>query len=353
MARERTLSPEFFTNHRLASCPPLTRLMLQGIWTLADFDGCFEWDPEALAMKLLPRDDFDAQEALGRLERDGFVKSFDADGRRFGYVTKWHDHQDPHPLERLVYPRPDGDPEFCVRVKAEKYRRDGDIGVGVPDLLPRRYPFQQVASKLLAHGQQVVSNAMPSMPSMPSCPSLKDIKDMKDMEPISPSGIEKQRTRATPDRNTPELTQLYSAYSAITIQGAPWPAISQEVMEAIPGVHRCLSRPGWFEEAEELFGLMTNPENTPLLAGLLPAKSGGKKFDPATTPRYLFSDPRRVPAHLKRAREVAAQRQHTPENPREAPPAPQPTCETYSQKVARIQAKTSITTPAPAIQEAR
>jgi len=350
MPRERTLAPGFFTNHLLAKCPPLTRLFFQGIWTLADFDGCFEWDPEALAMKLLPRDDFDAQEALGRLEQDGFVKSFDADGRRFGYVMKWHDHQDPHPLERLVYPRPDGDPEFCVRGKAEKYRRDGDIGVGVSDLLPGRYPFQQVASKLLANGQQVVSNAMPSMPS---CPSLKDIKDMKDMEPISPSGMEKQRTRATPDRNTSELTQLYTAYSAITIQGAPWPAISQEVLEAIPGVHRCLSSPGWIEAAKELFRLMTNPENTPLLAGRLPAKSGGKKFDPATTPRYLFSDPRRVPTHLKRAREAAAQRQHTSEKSREALPAPKPASETYRQRVARIQAKTAITTPAPAIQEAQ
>lgn len=347
MARERTLSPEFFTNHRLASCPPLTRLMLQGIWTLADFDGCFEWDPEALAMKVLPRDDFDAQEALGRLERDGFIKSFDVDGRRYGYVTRWHDHQDPHPLERPVYPRPDGDPEFNVRVKAEKYRREGDIGLGVPDLLPGRFPFPQVASKLLASSQKVVSNAMPSMPS---CPSLKD---MKDMGPISPSGMEKQRNRATPDRNTPEVTQLYSAYTTVTTPGAPWPAISQEVLEAIPGVHRCLSSPGWIEAAEELLSYMTNPENTPLLAGLLPAKPGGQKFDPATTPSYLFSDPRRVPAHLKRARKAAAQRQHTSEKSREAPAAPKATSETYRQKVARIQAKTAITTPAPAIQEAQ
>lgn len=347
MARERTLSPEFFTNHKLASCPPLTRLMLQGIWTLADFDGCFEWDPEALAMKVLPRDKFNAQEALDRLERDGFVKSFDADGRRLGYVTKWHDHQDPHPLERVVYPRPSGDSDFYVRVKAEKYRRDEDIGVGAPDLPPGRYPFQQVASKLLASSQKVVSNAMPSMPS---CPSLKDIKDM---EPFSPSGMEKRSNRATPDRNTPEVTQLYSAYSTVTTPGAPWPAISQDVIEAIPGVHRCLSSPGWIEAAEELFRLMTNPENTPLLAGLLPAKSGGKKFDPATTPSYLFSDPRRVPDHLKRAREAAAQRERTPEKSLDALPALKPAGETYSQKVARIQAKTATTTLTPSTKETR
>lgn len=331
MPRERTLAPGFFTNHLLANCPPLTRLFFQGIWTLADFDGCFAWDPEGLAMKLLPRDDFDPQAALVRLERDGFIKSFEADGRRFGYITKWHDHQDPHPMEKPVCPRPSDDPNFRVRVKAEKYRRDGDIGFGISDLPPGSYPFQQVASKLLAGSQKGASNAMPS------CPSLKDIKDMKDMEVLPPSGMEKER--ATPDEINPEITQLHSAYQAIAIPGSPWPTISPEDLEAIPGISRCLSLPGWLEQAVELLRLMPDQEASPFLAGLVPPKSGGRQFNPTTIARYLFSDPRRVPEHLKRIREALARRQSITREPKGTPPAPNPARETWAEKKARVLAE--------------
>lgn len=184
MPRERTLSPGFFANHLLASCPPLTRLLFQGIWTLADFDGCFRWDPEGLAMKLLPRDQFDSVEALDLLERLGFIKSYEANSTKFGFIVNWHKYQDPHPGERPVFPKPLDDSTFHVRVKAPKYRSSIDLGFGRLDIQAGISQFQQVVSMLQAPCEKVVSNAFPSLPSLPSSPSLPT----KETTPLPPKG---------------------------------------------------------------------------------------------------------------------------------------------------------------------
>lgn len=148
MARRRYLQPPFWTNPLLSRCPALTRLMFQGIWTHADFDGCFQWDPDDLAMKILPRDDFDAAEALDRLERDGFIRSYIVKGKRFGYVVTWHKHQDPHPGEKPIYPKPAGDPEFIVKVKEYRWRKAGDTAFDHPEIERGLYPWVQLASNL-------------------------------------------------------------------------------------------------------------------------------------------------------------------------------------------------------------
>lgn len=158
MARRRYLQPGFWQNPQLSKCPPLTRLLFQVIWTHADFDGCFLWEPDALAMKGLPRDEFDAVEAMERLERDGFLRSYVVGGKRFGYVVNWHKHQDPHPGEKPVHPKPDSDPFFLVKVKEPKWRKPGDVAYEVHQIGKGVHPYQQLASNLPATCQQVPSN---------------------------------------------------------------------------------------------------------------------------------------------------------------------------------------------------
>jgi hypothetical protein len=132
--------------------------LFQVIWTHADFDGCFLWEPDALAMKGLPRDEFDAVEAMERLERDGFLRSYVVGGKRFGYVVNWHKHQDPHPGEKPVHPKPDSDPFFLVKVKEPKWRKPGDVAYEVHQIGKGVHPYQQLASNLPATCQQVPSN---------------------------------------------------------------------------------------------------------------------------------------------------------------------------------------------------
>lgn len=203
MPRERTLSPGFFANHLLASCPPLTRLLFQGIWTLADFDGCFRWDPEGLAMKLLPRDQFDSVEAMDLLERLGFIKAYEANSTKFGFIVNWHKYQDPHPGERPVFPKPFDDSTFHVRVKAPKYRSSIDLGFGRLDIQAGISQFQQVVSMLQASCEKVASNAFPSLPSLPSSPSLPTKETTTTAAPPAPllpevvNGKPKRPTKAS------------------------------------------------------------------------------------------------------------------------------------------------------------
>lgn len=158
MARRRYLQPGFWKNPLLSKLPPLTRLFFQVTWTFADFDGCFPWDPEALAMKGLPRDSFDPGQALDQLEQAGFLRSYEADGQRFGYIVNWHKHQDPHPGESPVYPKPQGDPDFIVKVKVPKWRKEGiDTASNAPWIETGCQPLVQLASKLPAGCTQLAS----------------------------------------------------------------------------------------------------------------------------------------------------------------------------------------------------
>ncbi len=256
MARERTLSPGFFTNHLLANCPPHTRLLFQGIWILADFDGSFLWDPMALAMRLLPRDAFDPIEAMDRLERDGFIRSYEVGGLRFGYVVNWHKYQDPHPGEKPIHPKPSEDPGFMVKIKDLKYRKDGDLGFDLPDLPKGVYPYEQVASKLLASGQQIASKAFPSLPSLPSVPSIPTEVGKVGSGASQILGIPQEGEG--PDLPDPQgilenVTVIMDRWDAICLPGSPFTKIRRrEDPSLISLVDRCLECPGW----EERFGIV-------------------------------------------------------------------------------------------------
>lgn len=229
MPRERTLSPGFFANHLLASCPPLTRLLFQGIWTLADFDGCFQWDPEGLAMKLLPRDQFDASEALDLLERHGFVKSYEANGAKFGFIVNWHKYQDPHPGERPVFPKPSGNADFVVRVKQPKYRSSVDLGFGRLDIHAGITQFQQVVSKLHEPCENVASKAFPSLPSSPSLPTNESITTMgaSATPPLFAEAVNGKKPRKNPKKakfKIPALDFTEEQEAAFDRVWQAWPA---------------------------------------------------------------------------------------------------------------------------------
>jgi hypothetical protein len=324
MARKRMLSPGFFTNHLLAACPPLTRLLFQGLWTIADFDGVFVWDPPKLAMMLLPRDNFDPDEAMARLERDGFIKSFGVDGQRLGYIVKWLIHQDPHPLERPMLPKPTGDPDFLVRVKALKYRKDGDTGFGMSDLTPGHYLFQQVASKLQACGQEVVSNASPSSPSNPASPSLPSKKKKTSASGSGSdflSGVEEQEqatpkdptTQTSPEGHpvypsreghptTPDPARFTIAFNSFAAGPPHTPLSEAKAQQLRPKVISCCEvSPGWMEKAEELLATITDQEEFPYYSGGVPAQvPGGNPF--VAKAAWFVNDPTVVPRELEKVR---------------------------------------------------
>lgn len=97
MARIRTIKPDFFRHERLfeaekESSLPL-RIAFAGLWTAADREGRFRWQPRALKLDCLPYDDVDFAAVLEALRRHGLVVKYTIDGHEFGFIPSWHKHQ--------------------------------------------------------------------------------------------------------------------------------------------------------------------------------------------------------------------------------------------------------------------
>ena len=97
MARIRTVKQAFFLDWDLyraevESAMPL-RLAFESLWPVADREGRFRWKPEELKPQCLPHDDLDFGEALEALWAAGFVEKYEVDGKVYGRIPSWGDHQ--------------------------------------------------------------------------------------------------------------------------------------------------------------------------------------------------------------------------------------------------------------------
>jgi len=100
MARARNIKPSFFTNDELGEVNPLARLLFIGMWTIADFKGCFEYKPKRLKVQLLPYDDCNIEELVIDLEKSGFISTYTVQGRQYIKALNFTKHQNPHKNER-------------------------------------------------------------------------------------------------------------------------------------------------------------------------------------------------------------------------------------------------------------
>lgn len=97
MARIRTVKPELFRHEQLFEAEKETGLPLRlafiGLWTAADREGRFRWQPRALKLDCLPYDDTDFSRVLDALVSRGLVVAYEVDGVRYGYIPTWQKHQ--------------------------------------------------------------------------------------------------------------------------------------------------------------------------------------------------------------------------------------------------------------------
>jgi len=97
MARIRTIKPNFFRHTRLyraerESGLPL-RVAFAGLWTAADREGRFEWEPDVLKLDCLPFDPVDFSAVLEALRVNGHIIKYEHQDRWYGYIPSWHEHQ--------------------------------------------------------------------------------------------------------------------------------------------------------------------------------------------------------------------------------------------------------------------
>ena len=100
MARARNIKPSFFVNEELGELPALARLAFIGMWTIADYKGCFEFKPKRLKVQLLPYDECDFEEIAINLDKSGFISIYSVAGKRYIKILNFEKHQNPHKNER-------------------------------------------------------------------------------------------------------------------------------------------------------------------------------------------------------------------------------------------------------------
>lgn len=115
MARIRTIKPEFFRHVGLYEAERGTGLPLRiafaGLWTAADREGRFRWEPRALKLDCLPYDEVDFSTILDALHAHGFIVKYQLNGHssEYGFIPAWSRHQHINQREaQSVLPSPDG-----------------------------------------------------------------------------------------------------------------------------------------------------------------------------------------------------------------------------------------------------
>lgn len=97
MARIRTIKPEFFRHEKLqdlaAEYGAEIMLVFAGLWGHCDKAGRFEWRPRMLKLDILPFLDFDMAAALSVLSSEGLVRRYEADGKEYGVIDSFTEHQ--------------------------------------------------------------------------------------------------------------------------------------------------------------------------------------------------------------------------------------------------------------------
>ena len=127
MARSRNIKPSIMDNEELAELDPLTRLLFIYLWMLADRDGRLEDRPKRIAAQALPYDrDANIGLMLGQLDRDGFIKRYEASGIACIQICAFQKHQKPHGTEKDGE-LPDENGMFTVNTRGKNGYATGDV----------------------------------------------------------------------------------------------------------------------------------------------------------------------------------------------------------------------------------
>ncbi len=97
MGRIRTVKPELFLHEDLYDTERTTGLPIIrsfiGLLTVCDRAGRFLWRPRMLKTQIAPYDEIDFIQVLAALGKAGFVQHYIVEGKAYGCIPTWPDHQ--------------------------------------------------------------------------------------------------------------------------------------------------------------------------------------------------------------------------------------------------------------------
>jgi len=107
MARNRTISPDFWTWEAVIDCPPMTRLLFIGLWNFADDFGVQPLRPRTIRMQVFPGDTMQNDNVcamIDELAARGLVRLYTVDGQEYVAIVEWDQLQRVGKRARRRYP---------------------------------------------------------------------------------------------------------------------------------------------------------------------------------------------------------------------------------------------------------
>lgn len=129
--RIRTVKPDLFRHDGLfeaeqSSGLPL-RLAFIALFTIADREGRFRWQPRRMKLDMFPYDAIDIAAVLDALHAHGFIARYEVDAEVYGFIPSWANHQTiNHKEQDSELPAPSEESTVVPR----KAREDLGIPVG-------------------------------------------------------------------------------------------------------------------------------------------------------------------------------------------------------------------------------
>ncbi len=155
--RARWLKPEFFTDKKVSSAGPITALVYQALWCMADDGGTAPCDPDTIKAQMFYRwSAVGVPEITGAIQQlvemrriDRYTVGDDAYAR----IIKWTDHQQVHKPSKFRYPtRPQGVTQNTPEVVQHSPGT-------TPEPLPASPPPRLLDSKTPRHPRAVAQDA--------------------------------------------------------------------------------------------------------------------------------------------------------------------------------------------------
>src|SRR5262245_37081405 len=109
MARNRTISPDFWTWEAVIDCQPMTRLLFIGLWNFADDGGVQPLRPRTIRMQVFPGDAIEndrVRSMIDELAAQGLVRIYDVEGVEYLAIVDWDQMQRVGKRARRRYPPP-------------------------------------------------------------------------------------------------------------------------------------------------------------------------------------------------------------------------------------------------------
>jgi hypothetical protein len=106
MARIRSVHPGLFRDEAFMELSMGARVLLIGVWTIADDHGVFEWKPKAIRAEVFPSDNVEMEAILDELVTQRCVVRFEDSGRAYAVVRNFCVYQRPRePSYRFPFPQ--------------------------------------------------------------------------------------------------------------------------------------------------------------------------------------------------------------------------------------------------------